>query len=105
MGFHIGGLIAIDYSMRYKNNIQGVIGVSPLLVPTNHTGIMATVGSALSAIWPSFSIENQVNVNDWSRDDDSVVELKNDPLIHSSGSVKLNSEVRKSKKILSRKLY
>lgn len=91
-GFSLGGLISIDYATRYKQGIQGIIGLSPLLTPLNGSAA-AIFGSALSSFWPSFAVEFPSNYAALTRDNDVLSQIRNDPLIHFSGSVKLTSEV------------
>ncbi len=52
------------------------------------------LGTALTSIWPSFSVENVASYSAFTRDTDALAAIKNDPLIHATVSVKLESEVR-----------
>lgn len=93
-GFDLGGLVALDYSIRYKAGIQGVVALSPLLVPLNNTGSLAFLDEFIVGLWPSFGAESQVNLNQQSRDEESLSDLRNDPLQHNAATVKLHSEVK-----------
>ena len=79
----MGGNSVINYVLRKKTTLKGLIATSPFLklafVPPR---IKLAVGKLLQKIAPSITMGNELDANDISRDKIEVDKYINDPLVH-----------------------
>jgi acylglycerol lipase len=82
-GHSMGGNAVINYVLRKKTTLKGLIATSPFLklafVPPK---IKLTIGKLLQKIAPSITMGNELDANDLSRDKIEVDKYINDPLVH-----------------------
>ncbi|WP_298782105.1 alpha/beta hydrolase [uncultured Polaribacter sp.] len=82
-GHSMGGNTVINYSIRKKHNLKGIIATSPFLkLAFEPPKIKLAVGKLLQKIAPSITIGNGLNANDISRDKIEIDKYIDDPLIH-----------------------
>jgi alpha-beta hydrolase superfamily lysophospholipase len=84
LGHSMGGLIAILFAGRYSASIDGLMLSSPLLgLPSPPSRLMRTVAGILSAIWPTFSMDNNLDPTAISHDRHEVDRYMQDQRVHS----------------------
>ena len=93
VGHSLGGLIAIDYAQQHPEGIRGLIVMGPALGTISVPRYLVWLSRLLSRIWPTFSLETQLNSAAMSRDPVAVARLEADPLVHGRGSARLGTEV------------
>ncbi|SDS42829.1 Lysophospholipase, alpha-beta hydrolase superfamily [Polaribacter sp. KT25b] len=82
-GHSMGGNVVINYSIRKKHNLKGIIATSPFLkLAFQPPKIKLIVGKLLQKIAPSITMGNELNANDVSRDKIEVNKYVHDPLVH-----------------------
>lgn len=82
-GHSMGGNAVINYSLRIKNSLTGVVATSPFLrLAFQPPAIKLAVGKLLQKIVPSLTMGNELNANDISRIQEEVTTYVNDPLVH-----------------------
>ena len=82
-GHSMGGNAVLNYVLRKKHNLQGVIATSPFLkLAFQPPALKLAVGKLLQRIAPSITMGNELDANHISRDKNEVEKYINDPLIH-----------------------
>lgn len=89
-GHSLGGSLVLNYAMKRKPDVAGVIASGPILRPAfDPPAWKITLGNALYSLWPSFTMTNEIDTNGLSRDRDIVEAYNSDPLVHDRISVRL----------------
>ncbi|WP_299489523.1 alpha/beta hydrolase [Acaryochloris sp. IP29b_bin.137] len=91
-GHSLGATIALDYTIRYPQAIQGVI-LSAL--PIGKVGLSPAkflIGRLLSSIWPGFTLNTGIDLSAGSRNPDIVKTHSHDPLRHTYGRARMSTE-------------
>ena len=86
-GHCLGGNLVLNYVVRRKPQLAGVIATSPLLslyIKPNKGKV--AMARTIAKVWPSLCSTTGVDVAMLSRDPDVLQTLKNDPLYHNSMS-------------------
>ena len=79
----MGGNTVINYTIRNKHELKGVVATSPFLrLAFKPPAIKLFVGKMLQNIIPSLTMANELDITAISRDKAEVKKYKNDPLIH-----------------------
>ena len=79
----MGGNAVINYVLRKKNSLKGVIATSPFLkLAFQPPAWKLFMGKILQKIAPSVTMPNELNASELSRIQDEVDAYVNDPLIH-----------------------
>src|SRR3989339_19404 len=82
-GLSLGGNLVINYALRRKPQIAGVISFCPALKlafdPPAWKMVLARI---FNHIAPSITMDNEIDVNDVTRNKEMVEEIKKDPLVH-----------------------
>jgi len=82
-GHSMGGNVVLNYAIRKKHSLTGVIATSPFLqLAFQPPAAKLFVGKILQKIAPSLTMGNELNPNDISRDKTEVEKYSNDPLVH-----------------------
>lgn len=82
-GHSMGGNAVINYTLRKKHNLKGVIATSPFLkLAFQPPKIKLALGKILQKVAPSITLGNELNVNHLSRDTSEVKKYVNDNLVH-----------------------
>jgi len=91
-GHSMGGNIVLNYGIRRKSNIRGIIATAPWLILKNKPGkIFLSTVRFLSKIAPNLIIDtsSSVNPDHISKDKDVVEQYIQDPMVHSKVSLKM----------------
>ena len=82
-GHSMGGNTVINYAIRKKHDLQGIIATSPFLkLAFEPPKVKLVVGKLLQKIAPSITMGNELDANDISREKIEVDKYVNDPLVH-----------------------
>ena len=82
-GHSMGGNAVINYTLRKNNNLSGIIATSPMLkLAFDPPAWKLKVGQIMQKIIPSFTLSNELDSNDISRDKTEVQNYIDDPLVH-----------------------
>lgn len=80
LGQSLGGLIALEYVLRYPRAAQGVIGSAPSLSVPNISPLLITLLKVLAPIVPHLILSPKFDPSVVSRDPAEVQKLVDDPL-------------------------
>ncbi len=82
-GHSMGGNVVINYALKRKNNLQGIIATSPLLrLAFDPPEWKLLAGKLLQKLLPSFTMDSELETGAISRDENEVKKYLNDPLVH-----------------------
>ncbi len=98
MGHSMGGMIVLNYAIKYPDRLEGVISSAPLLAQPAISPLLVFLSRILSKIWPGFAIDTKLDVNLISRDTDVVKAYQEDPLVHSMASARFGTEMQAARK-------
>jgi alpha-beta hydrolase superfamily lysophospholipase len=107
IGHSLGAVIAHHYLMSTDARIKRVVLSSPAYrKKVQPSAFIATMGKLLSKIAPKLTLDNEINVNDISRNEDVVAAYVNDELVHGRVSARFFTSFLAAEKKLkgSRKL-
>jgi alpha-beta hydrolase superfamily lysophospholipase len=93
LGNSLGGLIVLEYVMRYPDGLRGVIAASPPLGRLGVPAPLMVLGRVFSRVWPRFSIRTGMDLSGLARDPAVVQTVLADPLFHRAGTARLSTEV------------
>jgi alpha-beta hydrolase superfamily lysophospholipase len=83
LGHSMGGLIALYFSEKYQDLIDGVIVSSPALgMVVAVPAVKNFLGKVMSFLWPGLSMGNELDAGKISHDETVVRAYQNDPLVH-----------------------
>lgn len=102
MGHSLGGIIALDYAMRYPKGLAGLILTATPLGTSGVAGVRLAIGRVLSRIWPRFSLSTGLEHVPPSRDRKVVIAYAHDPLRHCQGTARLATEFLQTNRWLQR---
>lgn len=91
-GHSMGGLVTLDYLIRFPEGLRGAIISGPALGEPNVAGWMIAVSKLLSKVWPRFSLDTELDLPALTRDPEELREIENDPLRHSLGTTRFGTE-------------
>lgn len=91
-GHSLGGIIVLDYVMRYPEQVQGAIIVAAPLGEVGVSPIKVLIGKILSRFWPSFTLDTGIELEAGSRDAKVLDAYLNDPLRHTQATARLANE-------------
>jgi alpha-beta hydrolase superfamily lysophospholipase len=93
-GHSLGGNLVLNYGLRKKPQLKGMIVSSPWLrLALEPPLIKIVLGEIIDKFWPSFSQINGISAHSLSHDDEVVRKYIEDPLVHNRISVRLFFEV------------
>lgn len=82
-GHSLGGVLVLNYVLRNRNHLTGVIATSPGLVTGQKVAPWKlTLGKMLYSVMPTFTMPNGLDVQNISRDKEVVKKYISDPLVH-----------------------
>ena len=82
-GHSLGGLIALSYALSYPQKIKGIVSsAAALKIAVEVPKWKTTLGNFMSNLWPTLSMNNEIDPYMLSHDADVVDAYKNDPLVH-----------------------
>ena len=89
-GHSLGGNLVINYAMRRRPQLAGVIATGPLLRPGfEPPAWKLTLGKIMYSLWPTLSMSNELDRQDLSRDPEVVRAYNDDPFVHDRVSARL----------------
>ena len=94
LGHSLGGLIALYFTQRHPDLIDGLVVSSPCLgmvieVPPTKK----VLGSFMSRVWPGLTMGNELDAATISRDPSVVSAYEKDPLVHDRVSARFFTEL------------
>ena len=93
-GHSMGGSLVLYYLITRQNNLTAAIASSPGLVPARIPSKSKYLAAKiLSALFPTFQIENDLDIPGLSRDVSIVQKYQEDPLVHSKISTRFAFEL------------
>ena len=92
-GHSLGGALVLYYGLKRSPKIKGVICTSPGLIPAQDPGGKILLARVMSALAPSFQIENGLDVSGLSHDAAVVKAYQADPLVHGKISARLGLDL------------
>lgn len=93
VGHSMGGLITLAYTLKHPDELSGIIVSSPGLRPIlSVPGWKIFMGNLLSNLWPSFSMENGIDIRMVTRHPDVIAADGLDPLVHARVSARWFTE-------------
>jgi alpha-beta hydrolase superfamily lysophospholipase len=96
-GHSLGGNEVINYALRRKPALAGVVATSPgLRTAFKPPAAQLTVGRLMNKVWPAFTMPNGLELAAISRDPAVVDAYQQDPLVHDRLSARLGIELLES---------
>jgi alpha-beta hydrolase superfamily lysophospholipase len=89
-GHSLGGNQVINFSLRRKPKLKGVIATSPWLkLPFQPPAVQITLGKVMNRIAPGFTQSSKLDTAALSRDPEVARTYERDPLVHDKVSARL----------------
>jgi alpha-beta hydrolase superfamily lysophospholipase len=95
LGHSMGGVIALDYTLRYiqdKSALSGVIAFAPSIGQVGVPLSRVILGKLLSQVWPRFSLNIGLDFSAGSRDQKILDSYTYDKLRHTLATARLSTE-------------
>ena len=93
-GHSLGGCLVLNYALRRRPDIAGVIATDPLLrTAFAPPAWKTTLGRLLQGLWPTLSMSNGLDIAGLSRDAAVVRAYADDPLVHDRVSARLGMDM------------
>lgn len=90
-GHSMGGNLVLNYGLRRKPRLAGVIATSPWLkLVTAPPGLLVGLGRVMNRVMPTYSQASNLDARGLSRDAGVVSAYQNDPLVHGKISARLS---------------
>jgi alpha-beta hydrolase superfamily lysophospholipase len=94
-GHSMGGMIVLDYVLRYPQSasaVQGVIASAPSIGDVGVPASRVLLGKLLSRVWPRFSLNTGLDTTAGSRDEKQINAQFQDNLRHTRATARLSTE-------------
>ncbi|MEA3338557.1 MAG: alpha/beta hydrolase [Chloroflexota bacterium] len=91
LGHSMGGLIVLEYALRYPEGLAAVIASGPALA-VDIPPILMLLSKVLSGILPRLTLDTKLDAATISRDPAVVEAYLNDPLVHSKATPRFGVE-------------
>jgi len=96
-GHSLGGNEVINYALRRKPDLAGVVSTSPgLRTAFKPPAVQMTAGRLMNRLWPAFTLPNGLELAAISRDPAVVAAYQADPLVHDRLSARLGVSLLES---------
>jgi alpha-beta hydrolase superfamily lysophospholipase len=83
LGHSLGGLIALNYALRFPDKLHGLVVSSPVLAfKVTVPAVKIMMGKFMSVVWPGLSMVNELDPTKISHDKSVVDAYIHDPLVH-----------------------
>ncbi|MDP5018370.1 MAG: lysophospholipase, partial [Dolichospermum sp.] len=95
LGHSLGGVIALDYTLRYlqdKSALSGVIAFAPSIGKVGVPLTRIVLGKLLSQVWPRFSLNIGLDTSAGSRNQQILDSYTQDKLRHTLATARLSTE-------------
>jgi alpha-beta hydrolase superfamily lysophospholipase len=98
-GHSLGGNFVINFVLRRKPQLAGVIATAPALKPAFDPPVLkVAVGKIMAVLWPAFSMPNGLDLQGLSRDPEVIRLYTSDPLVHDRISARLGIDLLRTGK-------
>ena len=95
-GHSMGGNIVINFTLKRKHHLKGVIATSPFLrLAFDPPKLKMFFGKLIDWIYPALTMSNELDLQHLSKDPAEIEAYKNDPLIHDKVSTRYSLELMK----------
>jgi alpha-beta hydrolase superfamily lysophospholipase len=91
LGQSLGGTIALDYALHYRDRLNGLVLFAPAL-EVHISPIKLVLGRIFSQFIPRFSLNTGLDLTAGSRNSQIISAYLQDPLIHPKGTARLATE-------------
>jgi acylglycerol lipase len=96
-GHSLGGNLVIEYALRRRPQLAGVIATGPLLrTAFEPPAWKVTLAKIMRSLWPTLSLSNELDRQGLSRDPEVVRAYNEDPLVHDRLSARLGMDMLQS---------
>lgn len=93
-GHSLGATLALTYCMSRQSQLAGMIATAPLLRPAiQPPAWKIALGRLMYSLWPTFSLNNELDPNGISRDRAVVQAYVDDPQVHDRISARLGLDM------------
>jgi alpha-beta hydrolase superfamily lysophospholipase len=92
-GHSLGGALVLYYTLKRRPTLKGVICTSPGLIPAQDPGGKIILAKIMSAVYPSFTMVNGLDISGLSHDTSVSKAYKADPLVHDKVSARLGLDL------------
>lgn len=92
IGHSLGGVIGLDFGLRFPNDIAGIVASAPALRQVGVSPLRMMLGRVLSWLYPRFSLNTGIDLAAVSRDPAVLEHNATDPLRHTRGTARLATE-------------
>jgi alpha-beta hydrolase superfamily lysophospholipase len=96
-GHSLGGNEVLNYALRRRPDLAGVVSTSPgLRTAFKPPALQLAAGRLMNRLWPAFTMPNRLELAAISRDPVVVAAYQSDPLVHDRLSARLGIELLQS---------
>jgi acylglycerol lipase len=96
-GHSLGGNLAIEYALRRRPQLAGVIATGPSFrTAFEPPAWKVTLGKIMYRLWPTLSLSNELDRQGLSRDPNVVRTYNSDPLVHDRLTARLGIDLLQS---------
>jgi alpha-beta hydrolase superfamily lysophospholipase len=89
-GHSLGGNLVINYGLKRKSPVKGIISTAPFLKLTKEVPtVLVAFARFLNRVYPSLTLSNGLDPSDLSHDPQVVKAYQDDPLVHDRISARL----------------
>ncbi len=89
-GHSMGGNLVINYALRCRSDLRGVVATGPWLeLAFQPPLVRVALGKIMNRVFPAFTQESGLETKALSRDESVVRAYENDPLVHGKISARL----------------
>ena len=93
-GHSLGGNQVINYALRRRPRLAGVVATGPLLrTAFEPPAWKIPLGKIMHGLWPALSMSNEIDRQDLSRDPEVVRAYNDDPLVHDRVTARLGIDM------------
>lgn len=96
LGHSLGGVIVLDYALRYPEGLSGVVAIGPAIGEIGISPALMRLARLVARVWPTFSLRTGLDASALSRDPGVVAAYRADPLVHGVGSARLGAELERA---------
>lgn len=96
LGHSLGGVIVLDYALRFPDKLAGVIAIGPAIGEIGISPVLMAIARVLSRVWPSVALRIGLDVSAISRDPQVTEAYRADPLVHDRGTARLGTETEQT---------
>lgn len=91
-GHSLGGNLVLNYALRRKPELAGVVSSAPLLRLKKHPVLTRIAAETLNLVAPRLSLDAGIDTNNLTHDPVIVEEYIHDPLVHGQATMRLLSQ-------------